>query len=324
MGEVEVIATVMGLLLGGLLMLRVRAPLSAVELNREFSRDTSVIIPARNEEASLPLLLASLASQPQPPREVIVVDDGSVDATALVARRHGAFVVACGEPPAGWLAKPWACAAGVDASSGSRLVLIDADTVLSPRGLERILRSHEILAPEGLLSVQPYHEARRSYEQLSAVANLVVVLGSGMGGSRKRSARVAFGPCLVTERVTLGRAGGFAAVRGEVTEDAALARAYGSIGAPVVCLAGGDALSFRMFPNGVRQMVDGWTRTLARGAERGSALQPPTSGARTGPGTVSCVRRVPIRPRLHRAGPTHGAGLRTPLRLARSTRDTFG
>ena len=50
-----------------------------------------VVIPALNEEASLPLVLAAL---PRPPvRRIVVADNGSTDATARVAREGGAEVV---------------------------------------------------------------------------------------------------------------------------------------------------------------------------------------------------------------------------------------
>ncbi len=51
-----------------------------------------VVIPALNEESSLPQVLAAL---PHPPvRRVVVADNGSTDATARVAREGGAVVVA--------------------------------------------------------------------------------------------------------------------------------------------------------------------------------------------------------------------------------------
>ena len=53
----------------------------------------SVVIPARDEDARLPACLAGLAGDPDV-HEVIVVDDGSTDATARMARAHGARVVA--------------------------------------------------------------------------------------------------------------------------------------------------------------------------------------------------------------------------------------
>src|SRR4051794_1194597 len=53
---------------------------------------TLIIIPAKDEEASLPIVLADLA-RTVPDLDVVVIDDGSTDATATVARRGGATVL---------------------------------------------------------------------------------------------------------------------------------------------------------------------------------------------------------------------------------------
>jgi glycosyltransferase involved in cell wall biosynthesis len=58
--------------------------------------DTLVFIPAWNEESSLPAVLAELRAQ-IPEADVLVVDDGSTDRTADVAREHGAEVLSFGE-----------------------------------------------------------------------------------------------------------------------------------------------------------------------------------------------------------------------------------
>ena len=58
--------------------------------------DTVVFIPAWNEEASLPAVLDELAAD-LPGAAVVVIDDGSTDATAEVARARGAEVVSFGE-----------------------------------------------------------------------------------------------------------------------------------------------------------------------------------------------------------------------------------
>ena len=59
-------------------------------------RDTVVFIPAWNEEKSLPAVLAELLAG-LPDADVLVIDDGSTDETAAVARGHGATVVSFGE-----------------------------------------------------------------------------------------------------------------------------------------------------------------------------------------------------------------------------------
>jgi hypothetical protein len=57
--------------------------------------DTVVFIPAWNEEQNLPAVLDGLR-EPLPDVDVLVVDDGSVDRTADVAREHGAEVLSLG------------------------------------------------------------------------------------------------------------------------------------------------------------------------------------------------------------------------------------
>jgi glycosyltransferase involved in cell wall biosynthesis len=58
--------------------------------------DTLVFIPAWNEEANLPGVLDELHGE-LPDADVLVVDDGSTDRTAEVAREHGAEVLSFGE-----------------------------------------------------------------------------------------------------------------------------------------------------------------------------------------------------------------------------------
>src|SRR5688572_9812025 len=58
--------------------------------------DTLVFIPAWNEEQNLPAVLDELRRE-LPDTDVLVVDDGSTDRTAAVARAHGAEVLSFGE-----------------------------------------------------------------------------------------------------------------------------------------------------------------------------------------------------------------------------------
>jgi glycosyltransferase involved in cell wall biosynthesis len=58
--------------------------------------DTLVFIPAWNEEGNLPAVLDELKLE-LPDADVLVVDDGSTDRTADVAREHGADVLSFGE-----------------------------------------------------------------------------------------------------------------------------------------------------------------------------------------------------------------------------------
>jgi len=98
----------------------------------------SVVIPAYNAERTLPSVLAALRAQNPPIDEVIVVDNGSTDATAAIARRLGARLLQV-EPP-GQVGR--ARNRGWEAAAGAVVVFLDADAVVDPgwsAGLRRAL-----------------------------------------------------------------------------------------------------------------------------------------------------------------------------------------
>ncbi len=229
--------------------------------------NVSIIIPARNEAVNLPRLLTSLSASMVTPGEVIVVDDGSTDDTAAIAASFGVTVISAPPPPVGWVGKTWACHLGSAKAREPVLLFLDADTWLAPRGLPALVAQHQ--RSGGLLSVQPHHFVRRVYERLSAVFNLVSLMGSGAFGVRiAQPMRVAFGPCLMTTTADYARVGGHEAVRDEVVEDMALAVEYTDAGLPVTCLLGGDLVAFRMYPLGLRSLIQGWTKNISVGATR--------------------------------------------------------
>jgi glycosyltransferase involved in cell wall biosynthesis len=95
-----------------------------------------VVIPALNEERSLPLVLADL---PRPPvRRVVVADNASSDGTARVAREGGAEVVDA--PRRGYGS---ACLAALDhlrrTGPPDVVVFVDADWSDHPEELPRLL-----------------------------------------------------------------------------------------------------------------------------------------------------------------------------------------
>lgn len=226
----------------------------------------TIIIPARNEERRLPGLLVSLAALTTVPDEIIVVDDHSSDRTAEIARASGARVVTPGSLPAGWTGKCWACWQGARAARGSLLVFLDADTWLEPTGLARLVDQYDRV--DGLLSVQPYHVTNRAYEQLSAITNISMFMAVNTFtplGQRGRP-HATFGPCIVCSRADYFHVGGHSAVRSAVLEDYYLGKTFLESGFPVTCLAGRETVNFRMYPDGFRQMCEGWSKTFGAGS----------------------------------------------------------
>ncbi len=84
----------------------------------------SVVIPAFNEQETIGAVVASVIGHPDI-AEVIVVDDGSTDATAIRAAKAGAVVITMSSNKG----KGAAMTAGVHAAKGDVLLFLDADVV---------------------------------------------------------------------------------------------------------------------------------------------------------------------------------------------------
>ena len=104
----------------------------------------SIVVPARDEAASIGRALGSLLAQDYPDLEVIAVDDRSADGTSDVLREVAAreprlTVLRVDDLPAGWLGKNHALWRGAQRASGQWLLFTDADVVFAPGALRRAL-----------------------------------------------------------------------------------------------------------------------------------------------------------------------------------------
>ncbi len=240
------------------------ARLGSFDLDR-----VSVVVPARNEAAQLPRLLRTLLGSRA---EVVVVDDDSTDGTPSIAATHGATVVSSAPLPDGWAGKAWACEVGARAATREVLVFVDADVRFAAGALGRVLSTLE--AGGGLVSVQPFHVPEGPSEKLAALFNIVAVAATDVATplGRRRGARGAFGPVLACSRADHERIGGHAVAKASVVDDVAVADAFRAHDLPVHVLTGGDDVSFRMYPLGLGQLVEGFTKNLAAGAGRVRAV----------------------------------------------------
>jgi glycosyltransferase involved in cell wall biosynthesis len=93
----------------------------------------SVIIPVKDDGAELARCLGALSEQSRIADEILVVDNGSSDASAAVARAAGARLVRCHEPGI-----PAASAVGYDSATGDLLLRLDADCTPARDWIERI------------------------------------------------------------------------------------------------------------------------------------------------------------------------------------------
>jgi dolichol-phosphate mannosyltransferase len=224
-------------------------------------RSVSVVIPARDEERRIAGCLAGLSGDPDV-SEVIVVDDGSRDRTAEVAREHGATVLAGVERP-GWVGKPWALQQGLEAATGEVVVSLDADTRPRP-GLAGALA--EALADADLVTASARFDCATAGERLlhpSMLASLVYRYGPSDADAPVAPSRVvANGQVTAVRRAQLLGAGGYAAAAEHMTDDAALARALAESGWRVKFVDGTALVEVRMYESAGETWRE-WGRSIA-------------------------------------------------------------
>lgn len=226
----------------------------------------SVIIPAKDEERNLASLLASLIHPEIESIEVIVVDDQSQDATAEIAEKDGHRVIRSSTPPEGWVGKPWACWQGAKAASHDILLFLDADVVLKPGAVSKLLNT--FMDGEGLLTVQPYHLMQKNYERLSAIFNIIVMAGVNAFTplQSKLKPAGAFGPCIMCRKDVYFEVGGHKIASNAVLESLPIGHAFIKAGQTVRCFGGRGSVVFRMYPEGLGQLVEGFSKGFASGA----------------------------------------------------------
>lgn len=226
----------------------------------------SIIIPARNEEENLAILLPSIKAQSIAPHEVIVVDDQSTDGTTSVAEKHDATVVS-GQPlPDDWYGKPWACHQGAQNASGEWFLFLDADTEFEPGALSKL--GHLTRDSESVHSIGPWHRVEHAYEQLSSIFNVVMVLGMNAFTLKGNDAEKVglFGQSMLISREQYDAVGGHGKVRREVLENFALSRFLSEAGFRCRCYLGKGTLKMRMFSGGYGDLVAGWSKGFVSGA----------------------------------------------------------
>jgi glycosyltransferase involved in cell wall biosynthesis len=240
----------------------------------------SVIIPARNEERSLPACLRTLLLQSDDvfllgrDWELMVVDDASADGTRAIAEtealRHGGMSV-FGAPPlslgAGnhaFTGKTNACWFGAQQSEGRWLLFTDADTLHEQGDLVRALREAE-KQNVALLSYSPRQIVNGFWQSALmplVFAELAAVYPPAQVNDPNNRLAAANGQFLMVERDAYFAVGGHKAVGGSVLEDVDLANKVKMSGGGLWFRYAPDALSTHMY-HGFGDMVEGWTKNLA-------------------------------------------------------------
>jgi hopene-associated glycosyltransferase HpnB len=229
------------------------------------------IVPARNESETIARAVSSLLSQDYPGEfEIVIVDDHSEDGTAAIAQQAAAesgatrcvTIHSAAELPLGWTGKLWALNEGIsegEKTSPEFFWFTDADIVHAPDTLHRLVfrAEKDSLA---LTSLMVLLQAKTFPERLLIPPFLYFFLmlypPRWTADPQARTAGAA-GGCILLRREALERIGGIAAIRSEVIDDCALARAVKRSGGKIWVGLTRASVSLREYRNfaEIRDMI---------------------------------------------------------------------
>jgi hopene-associated glycosyltransferase HpnB len=209
-------------------------------------RKVAAIVPARNEAQTVGQAIQSLLRQKYPgPLHIFLVDDHSSDETAEMARRAAEqalcpgrlTIVEAGPLPRGWTGKLWALSQGLKAAesfSADYYWFTDADILHQPDNLAALVARAEAGGFD-LVSLMAKLRCESFAERMLIPAFVFFFFKlyppAWVARADKRTAAAA-GGCIVIRPGVLTRIGGIAAIRNQLIDDCALARAV-KFGGPI-------------------------------------------------------------------------------------------
>ena len=232
----------------------------------------SVLVPARNEERCISACVESLCQQNYPNYHIVVLNDGSTDATgtllADLQTRYQHLTVVTGSPlPDGWVGKSWACRQLSQQATGEYLLFTDADTVHQPD----TLRAAVTMAEQDNLdffSLIPYEELGTFGEH--AVIPMVHMLyfsylpNNLIVQNRRTSFSAANGQFMWFRRQAYEDVGGHTAVHNALVEDVFLAKVMKGAGKRIALVDGTHYVWCRMYTS-AREVTDGFSKNFFPG-----------------------------------------------------------
>lgn len=232
----------------------------------------SVLVPARNEAAAIGRLCRDVLASVGVELELVVLDDGSDDATADIVSRIAAedarLRLVSGRPlPAGWCGKQHACWQLAQAARHDVWVFLDVDVSPAPDALARAVAFLDASAA-GLVSGFPRQATTSFLDWLLLPLIHFILLGFlPLARSRQDNSpglAAGCGQLFVTRRSDYERAGGHEAIRASLHDGVKLPRAYRRAGLRTDVFDATDIATCRMY----ERDADVW-RGLSKNATEG-------------------------------------------------------
>lgn len=216
----------------------------------------SIVVPARDEAASIGRTLGSLIAQDYSGLEVIAVDDRSADGTgdvlrALAAREPRLVALRVDDLPAGWLGKNHALWLGAKRARGEWLLFTDADVVFAPDALRRAVAyavehglDHLTLAPRLIA----HGVFLRGFVAFFGYA-FITLWGAYLANDPKRSRGVGIGAFNLVRREAYERIGTMRALSLRPDDDIRLGRRLRGFGFKQRVANGMEILAVEWYPS---------------------------------------------------------------------------
>lgn len=239
----------------------------------------SILIPARDEAATIAETVRAALASVGTAVEVLVGDDHSSDATAAIVREIAANdprlrLVSVPALPEGWTGKNHACFHLAGLARGDHLLFVDADVRLDPNAAAA-LAGHARRSGSGLVSGVPRQRMESLGERLTVPIINFLLIGflpvAMMRSSMRPALGAACGQMLLVARAAYDATGGHAAIRASLHDGVLLPRLMRRAGHRTDLVAGHGLATCRMY-RGFGQAWAGFSKNAHEGMATPRAL----------------------------------------------------